>query len=369
MEPPRCADYVLKLPHDLIEEILIRLPPLEPSYLVRASLVCKPWRRLISSPSFLRRYRVFHRTPPMLGVIHSGGELSDHDSRFVPTTSRSPIEPCYLRWWPLDCRHGRALFSNNLCFIDGFSLVVWDPMTDGRRGLHEPGIPYTRSTAAVLCAAGDGCDHLACQGGPFLVVFVGTNDREDIARACVYSSETGEWSAPASVQLNCDVDIKPSVLVGGAVYFLCSCSHEIIRYDLAKQVLTVVDRPPEEYDDIVLVAAEGGGLALACLDDDVHPHCNGIYVWSMEAVGWVRRGGVIDIRSMLIPPQDPVHALCLLGSAEGTDSILLDTDHGVFAVNLRSGKVGKKVCERGSFYAIFPYMSFCTPGVLSDSHP
>ncbi|KAM0870693.1 hypothetical protein ACQ4PT_039849 [Festuca glaucescens] len=219
------------------------------------------------------------------------------------------------------------------------------------------------------CTHDMGCDHLTCQGGPFLVVFVGTDETEDITRAWVYSSETGEWSAPASVHLNFYVDIKSSALVGGAVYFLCSCSHEIIRYDVAKQVLTVIDRPPGEHDDIVLVAAEDGGLALACLDDGVRPHCNGIYVWSKEAVGWVRHGGVIDIHGMLIPPQDPVHALYLLGSAEGIDSILLDADHGVFAINLRSGKVGKKIYERENFYAIFPYMSFCTPVMLLDSDP
>jgi hypothetical protein len=369
MEPPRNADSVLDLPDDLAEEILFRLPPIEPACLVRASLVSKPWRRLISSACFLRRYRVFHRTPPMLGVIHTGGEISDHDSRFVPTISRSPVDPADLNWCPLDCRHGRALFSNHTLWRDHFSLVVWDPMTDGRHDLHEPCIPYTRSTAAVLCAVGDDCDHLACQGGPFLVVFVGTDDTENITRACVYSSETGEWSAPASVHLNCNIDNKPSVLVEGGVYFLCYCGNEIIRYDVAKHVLTVVDRPSGEYNDIVLVAAVDGGLAFVGLDDGVLPHLNGLYVWSKEAVGWVRRVFIDDLRGRLIPSQNPVNALGLLGSAEGSDSILFDTGHGVFSIDLRSGKVGKKICERGNFYAIFPYMSFCTPGKLRYSGP
>ncbi|TVU18988.1 hypothetical protein EJB05_35111 [Eragrostis curvula] len=46
---------------DILREILIRLPRL-PSSLIRASLVCKRWCRVISDPFFLRRYRTHHRT-------------------------------------------------------------------------------------------------------------------------------------------------------------------------------------------------------------------------------------------------------------------------------------------------------------------
>jgi hypothetical protein len=144
------------------------------------------------------------------------------------------------------------------------------------------------------------------------VVFVGSNMLEDVTWACVYSSDTGEWSAPAYVNHNCFVNVKPSVLVGGAVYFLCSCGDEIFRYDLAKHAITVVHRPPGQYDDMVLVAAEDRGLAFAGLVDDVSRHDKGLHVWSKEeASGWVRRGGIIDLRGMLIPSQDSVHPLKL----------------------------------------------------------
>ncbi|KAF8720087.1 hypothetical protein HU200_024865 [Digitaria exilis] len=52
--PPELVD-------DLIGEILLRVEPVEPACLVRASLVCKPWRRIVSDPAFRRRYRAFHR--------------------------------------------------------------------------------------------------------------------------------------------------------------------------------------------------------------------------------------------------------------------------------------------------------------------
>ncbi|CAL5091792.1 unnamed protein product [Urochloa decumbens] len=63
--PPALVD-------DLIGEILLRLPTDDPACLFRAALVCKPWRCLLSDDAFLRRYRAFHRTPPVLGFFHDG---------------------------------------------------------------------------------------------------------------------------------------------------------------------------------------------------------------------------------------------------------------------------------------------------------
>lgn len=46
MAPPELVD-------DLSADIFLRLPPDDPEHLVRASLVCKTWRRVISDPDFL----------------------------------------------------------------------------------------------------------------------------------------------------------------------------------------------------------------------------------------------------------------------------------------------------------------------------
>uniref|UniRef100_A0A0E0AFD5 F-box domain-containing protein n=1 Tax=Oryza glumipatula TaxID=40148 RepID=A0A0E0AFD5_9ORYZ len=65
------------LTDDLVAEILLRLRPSEPACLVRASAVCKPWRRILTDQAFLRRYRDFHGAPPLLGFLHNvagGGE-------------------------------------------------------------------------------------------------------------------------------------------------------------------------------------------------------------------------------------------------------------------------------------------------------
>ncbi|KAM3366532.1 hypothetical protein ACQJBY_015751 [Aegilops geniculata] len=77
--PPATA-----LMDDVVAEILLRLPPDDPGCLVRACLVSKPWRRLLTGNAFLRSYRKFHGAPPMLGFLH---RLYDEDpcvARFVP---------------------------------------------------------------------------------------------------------------------------------------------------------------------------------------------------------------------------------------------------------------------------------------------
>ncbi|KAL6864742.1 hypothetical protein ACP4OV_015893 [Aristida adscensionis] len=70
-----------------VGEILLRLPPDDPALLVRASAVCKAWRRLATDAAFLRRNRRFHREPPLLGVIR---HTAPFVGSFVPTGSFRP---------------------------------------------------------------------------------------------------------------------------------------------------------------------------------------------------------------------------------------------------------------------------------------
>lgn len=118
---------------DLLQEILLRLPPL-PSSLPRASLVCKRWRRLLSGPRFIRRFRAFHhREPPLLGFF-----INSFIPYFQPTLDapdRIPTERLYLplscteSWCFFGCRHGLALIFN----LDSLEVIVWDPVTGDQR--------------------------------------------------------------------------------------------------------------------------------------------------------------------------------------------------------------------------------------------
>ncbi|XP_040381760.1 uncharacterized protein LOC102721465 [Oryza brachyantha] len=361
--PPELMD-------ELVAEILLRLPPDDPSLAVRASVVCKQWYHLLTDRGFLRRYRAFHRRPPMLGFIRH--HLPDHDGshpciarfrRFVPTTAFRPADPHHCNWWPVDCRHGRALFFSN-----AVELTVWDPMTGDTWRLHEPCITYTYSTAAVLCAVA-GCDHGDCHGGPFVVVFVGTDDRKEIAWACAFSSETGEWttSAPCTVHFEEYIDSKPSVLVGDAVYFLGGSGNSILRYDVGAPGLSVIPPPPaHENGNVLLTTAEDGALGL--VGSGVG---STLHLWSRDddddegvaaaGGGWVKRG-VIELQDTVLPLLVPLPPQ-LIGFAEDTDVVFLHTDDGDYGIELNSLRV-TKLCGSGNLSNFFPYLSFYCPATV-----
>ncbi|KAL6647692.1 hypothetical protein ACP70R_015129 [Stipagrostis hirtigluma subsp. patula] len=341
---------------DVMEEILLRFPPDEPALLVRASLVCRPWRRLLADPAFGRRYRAFHRTPPTLGFFR-GNYLYSTTPRFFPATATpAPFStPSFGRsswwvlgcrpWWVLDCRHGRAL----LRIGDPYGLVVWDPITGDQAHLPgRPAHPEIYRNAAVLCAV-DGCDHLACHGGPFLVV------------------RTGAWSTPAKIVLSSgsDVAMNPSALVGKTLYFsLVRGSSVLLKYSLDGHALLVIDAPFRYMENkMALMTAEDGSLRFALLDGLIG---FGLQLWSLRAARngvaeWTRHT-VIKLRTMLSAAVgDPSSMLDVLGGfPEGADTIIVRTHIGVYIVELKSGRV-RKVCESNDLYGMVPFVSFYTP--------
>ncbi|KAF7068997.1 hypothetical protein CFC21_074688, partial [Triticum aestivum] len=191
--PPRIRISPPALPGELVEEILLCLPPDEPTCLLRASLVCKSWGGIVSHPAFRRQLHEFHRTPPVLGVLHNW--YDEEIPRFIPTTasSFSLAAPDGRFWRALDCRHGRALFLSK--GLGANELLVWEPITGAQQRVQVLAAAALSDypTAAVFCAS-DGYDHHGCLGGPFRVVFtfsVYDGDELTVTSACVYSSETG----------------------------------------------------------------------------------------------------------------------------------------------------------------------------------
>ncbi|GJN10003.1 hypothetical protein PR202_ga28061 [Eleusine coracana subsp. coracana] len=121
---------------ELVEDILRRIPPHDPTRLFRAALMCKRWCRLVSDPGFRRRFRECHRRAPELGIIrnfHKKGHLET--IRFVPTCSfclcGADADDRH-GWRAIDSRHNRVLLQ---CLPFDYGdldvvLDVWDPITD-----------------------------------------------------------------------------------------------------------------------------------------------------------------------------------------------------------------------------------------------
>ncbi|CAN6202905.1 unnamed protein product [Urochloa humidicola] len=80
-----------ELMNNAIAEILLCLPPVDPACLPCASLVCKSWCCLLSDTGFPRRYREFHRAPPLLGFLSkTSGPKADPVFRLVPIAASFP---------------------------------------------------------------------------------------------------------------------------------------------------------------------------------------------------------------------------------------------------------------------------------------
>jgi len=349
------------LMEELVEEVLLRFPPADPSRLVGAALVCRRWCALVTGAGFRRRFRELHRAPPLLGLLCDAGP----GARFVPASAfRPPGLPAggLLRnWRALDARHGRVLLRWDPAREAACpTLVVWDPVADRRRDLPPlPWAPYPYSwNAAVLCAAA-GCDHLDCGAGHFLVVVVGTNSKEMFAY--VYSSEAGAWGEPASARHpNDNVDFAPSALVGDALYFAFQMGTAVLEYNLGTREMAVIRLPPSPYDwqRIALATTDDGHLGFATADKSA------IYLWSRE----VHPGGdalwaltrTVELDKLL-----PVGALTtfsdVVGFVDVIGVIFVRTGDGLFSIDLKSNRVTRVSNDIG-FSGIFPYMSFYTPG-------
>ncbi|KAF0918811.1 hypothetical protein E2562_026184 [Oryza meyeriana var. granulata] len=98
----------LELVDNVVAEILLRLPLDEPTCLVRTSLACKRWCRVIAKP---RCYREFHRTPPPFSSLHNSYINDDSSPLFIPTAVIPCPQPAfdYRNWWVIDCCHCRVL--------------------------------------------------------------------------------------------------------------------------------------------------------------------------------------------------------------------------------------------------------------------
>ncbi|XP_039827316.1 uncharacterized protein LOC120689036, partial [Panicum virgatum] len=234
--PPRALED-----DDLLADILLRLPP-QPSTLPRAASVCTTWRRLVSDPGFLGRFRARHRRPPLLGVFMN---FSGH-----PVFRMDPPDDIPYHRFPLghkegDCwdllgvRHGRVLIFNRT----RHEFLVWDLATGDRHCVAAPPEFNVKGkfvcNGAVLCAAGEQghAQHGECHSGPFQLVLIGIGQDEGRAFACVYSSQTREWGNPSSTALPYMYDNNAdstSTLIGDSLYWLLQdVESGILVFDLA----------------------------------------------------------------------------------------------------------------------------------------
>ncbi|KAM0923339.1 hypothetical protein ACQ4PT_005636 [Festuca glaucescens] len=360
---------------DLLEKILLRLPPL-PSSLPRASAVCNRWLGLVSDPRFVRRFRAHHRhNPPLLGYFsHYRIYL------FQPTLeapNRVPqgrfIYPAGDSFWPLGCRHGLMLILHS----SHTQLLVWDPITGDQYRLDTPPGYDTETSlnAAVLRSFGE--DH------HFQVVLVGNSDiQHSQLVASVYSSETGVWGNfitkphPPDDPTNDNFDFPgihhgmPSVMVGDSLYWLFSgnFSLAIIEFDLARQSLALIPLPVDEAvsdSNMWVVPAEAGGLGFLFLAGFCaqfwkrKKDCDGVTSWVLG------RSIQLDKLLSLNPKTERPR---IVGFAEENNIVFLGTTISVFTIQLESLQFKKLSVPDEGWFLFYPYEVVYTAGKNKPSY-
>ncbi|CAN6337875.1 unnamed protein product [Urochloa humidicola] len=371
------APAVLPDNDDILLEILLRLPPL-PSSLPRASLVCKRWRRLLSDPYFLRRFRAHHRKPPILGFFAVDFDNDDGPIPvFTPTLAAPDRIPTARFSFPhqpgeclffLGCRHGLALLFNR----SRLEAVVWDPITGLRLSTALPQEMKRNDRHRHLkFDLYNGTVMRNCCSGAFKVVMVLSNDLYKLAWACVYESESGKWGNIISTAVPSSTSLaQPSVLVGNAICWLLHYKGGgVLRFHTDKHSLDVVRMPGNVHDTndarVDLLRTVDGGLGFAVLSKQR------IQLWGQAAisdrvVGWVLQKTIeLDKLISLSPSMETGHPTTIVGFDEDNNVIFLWTSIGVFMIQLESMKctnLSKDDCTRG----YYPFTSFYTAGLGVD---
>ncbi|KAF7081960.1 hypothetical protein CFC21_085851 [Triticum aestivum] len=232
---------------DLLEEILLRLPP-KPSSLRRASIVCRRWRGILADRRFIRRFRKHHRKPPLLGYFDRKYEGADFTAMSGFTANMTSIPRlCHLNL--VDCRHGVALFLDHaLC-----EILVWNPIAGVRRHVAFP--PWLNNrcdcvveTSAVLCSASDDLPvHGDCHLSAFKLVLVGEYPNQAKAFTCLYESKSDTWRKVITTAARYAVYVnRPNVLVGNTLCWLLY-SADLLQFDFGNQKFVVIEKPADAY--------------------------------------------------------------------------------------------------------------------------
>ncbi|CAL4989809.1 unnamed protein product [Urochloa decumbens] len=370
---------------DLLAEILLRLAPL-PSSLPRASLVCARWRRIVTDPDFLRRFRAHHWKP--LGVfltssqsgrrdlsfsfVSDPGDSIRHERFSVPPVRAGAGDDDYT-WVFLGCRHGRVLLiDRNLHgYSYGHQMLVWNPVAAEHHLLYVPhfldfGRHRSSVQGAVICASSH--NHK--------VALVWNADNR--AHACVYSSETGDWGDVVSTRVRRESGFIVigfwNVMVGNSIYrllFGIGSQLHMLEFDLGSQNLAVIQvpLPPDVYANhrglYLTTLANGGGLSLIVMSANLEaqlwertPDCDGA-----ATARWMLRRTIELDKLLSLRPGFP-ECRRILGVEGDHNVMFVSTYRGVFMVHLESMQF-EKIFETNPFSdggTIHPFTTLYAPG-------
>jgi hypothetical protein len=243
------------LPDDVLRGILRHL---QPSCLIRASLVCKHWRGVVTDPCFLRRVV----RAPVIGVFLNNPFFR---ANFIPVAAASAptgvpgslLRPPAVPWFVHDCRRGLVLLRNHA------RILVWDPASDDRVALPQPPVCnrfFSDFSTALLRGPNDedGGSSIFCVAMAFI--------EDGVATGAWASHVTAR--APASYVLWKEM---PGAVVGEAAHWLLNGCRVLKLHAGGQQqqssmtVLEPRDVPAVNEDNVQLMRTHDGELGLAAV--------------------------------------------------------------------------------------------------------
>uniref|UniRef100_A0ACD5VVG1 Uncharacterized protein n=1 Tax=Avena sativa TaxID=4498 RepID=A0ACD5VVG1_AVESA len=367
---------------DLLGEILLRLP-VQPPHLLNASLVSERWRRVATDRRFVRRFRIHHGRPPLLGLFRGyshGYHIDVVSFRSAPGSPYCiPSRRFYLPsdgrlgWRLVDCRHGRLLFEH----WEKREAIIWDPITEDHcfvsvpLQFRDPKIFSRNCNWAVLCAADEqGHVHGCCHWSPFKIVLVAIYRPENqaVAIASVYSSETGKWGdllSTTDVPYVSSSITTASTLVGNTLHLAHIWG--VIQFDLDAQRLAVakIFWPPGVPYDVQIIHSEDGGVACATLSNlrdepyfqmwERKVSCDGVPTWVL--LKSVQLQQILGLGFRISKEES-----CIVSYAEDVRAIFLRVHFCIYMIQLESMQSKEFFVEINPLSTYHPFTSFSTEG-------
>ncbi|KAF8731286.1 hypothetical protein HU200_016340 [Digitaria exilis] len=306
------------------------------------ALVCKPWLQTFCDPVFLRRYRAFHRAPPLLGLPHMPQCFPYHGVAALPLPGRAPLA------------RGPSTAAT--------AAPSSTSRTGAAAGTSSSGTPSRATSSACRSRASPTgwstppwCSALSPAAmrpprlprlGPFPVAFIANNN--DLEQ-----DDKDVKASPYAIPSDADhvffcyiphVHQRRGAIVGDEIYFALRPLNVIAKYDWSNNYLSMINPPsPEEIcGQIALMVTDDGSLGFACFKD------SSLFLWSRKensqgGAEWVLYSWVVELEK-LIPDDSPPNdkRVFVVGSAEGVGVIFVSTDAGLFTLALKTERVKKR---------------------------
>ncbi|XP_054776830.1 putative F-box/kelch-repeat protein At1g12170 [Prosopis cineraria] len=241
------------LPQDIITNILVRLPV---KSLIRFQCVCKPWKNLFKSSSFIAEHLQHSSLQNLCLLLEDFGKydpfqicLLDREMKVVQV----PNDPFTnsMRWcvWTIDSCNG-LLCVGMATFPRSLSLLVWNPAT--------------RETRPVLRAVNYSEDEYFCVGFGFSptlddykIVKVRVSEIDYLVNQVeVYSLSTGSWREVEFGNLDGVAIHSDGFTTNGAIFWIGlklgveedeDDINFIVSFDIAMELFTLIPTPPSPF--------------------------------------------------------------------------------------------------------------------------